>query len=64
MESGLVGSVSEGFPACSVYGFLHSAYCFLKTYSLIYRTHPQSLLVLWPCYVITYVKLGISFEEM
>ena len=33
-------------------------------YSLLYRTHPKSLLVLWPCYVITYVRWGISFEEM
>ena len=33
-------------------------------YSLLYRTHPQSLLVLWPCYVLTYVRLSISFEEM
>ena len=33
-------------------------------YSLLYRTHPQSLLVLWPCYVITYVRWGISFKEM
>ena len=33
-------------------------------YSLLYRTHPQSLLVLWPCYVITYVRWSISFEEM
>ena len=33
-------------------------------YSLLYRTHPQSLLALWPCYAITYVRWGSSFEEI
>ena len=37
---------------------------FKDKYSLLYSTHPQSLLVLWPCYVITCVRWIISFEEM
>ena len=27
-------------------------------YSLLFRTHPQSLLVLWPCYVIYLCEMG------
>ena len=36
---------------------------FKDKYSLLRRTHPQSLLVLCPSYVITYVRWDISFEE-
>ena len=44
--------------------FSRHIFCFKDKYSLLYRTDPQSLLVLWPCYAITYVRRGISFEEM
>ena len=35
---------------------------FKDKYSLLYRTHPQSLLVSWPCYVMNDVRLGFSFR--
>ena len=37
---------------------------FKDKYSLLYGTHPQALLVLWPCYVIIYVRWGICFDEL
>ena len=37
---------------------------FKDKYSLLHRAHPQWLLVLWPCYVIIYVRWGISFDEL
>ena len=36
----------------------------LETNILYYIEDPQSLLVLWPCYVITYGEGGVSFEVM
>ena len=43
---------------------LHVRFCIPKDkYSLLYRTHSWYLLVLWPCYVNTYVRWGISFDE-
>ena len=43
---------------------LFRQFCLKDKKSVLYRIQSQSLLVLWPCYLVTYVRWSISLEQM